>query len=230
MPQTLEQRRWKRTPTDGLTRALLWAGVVAGPTYVTAAAGQALSRDGFDIRRHAISLLSNGEGGWIQVTNFVVTGILTTAAAVGARRRIGSLPGGTWWPRLIAGYGLSLIAAGVLVADPALGFPPGAPAGAPSEVTWQGLGHFMAGGVGFLAVTGACLVSSRVSTGGWALFSAVTGAAFLASFLAVASGTAGEGRNVAFTAAVTLVWAWLSLATARMLGSPSSEHSSGAEL
>ena len=42
---------------------------------------QAFTRDGFDLRRHPISLLSLGEFGWIQVANFVVCG----AAFIGGR-------------------------------------------------------------------------------------------------------------------------------------------------
>ena len=42
------------------TRALLTAGVVAGPFYIALVVGQALTRDGFDIGRHPASMLSNG--------------------------------------------------------------------------------------------------------------------------------------------------------------------------
>jgi hypothetical protein len=40
---------------------------------------QMLVRDGFDIRRHALSLLTNGDLGWIQILNFVLTGLLVIA-------------------------------------------------------------------------------------------------------------------------------------------------------
>jgi hypothetical protein len=40
------------------TRALLASGVVAGPLFVAVALLQALTRDGFDLRRHPLSLLS----------------------------------------------------------------------------------------------------------------------------------------------------------------------------
>jgi hypothetical membrane protein len=47
---------------------------------------QMVIRPGFDIRRHALSLLSNGHLGWIQIANFVITGALLIAGAVGLKR------------------------------------------------------------------------------------------------------------------------------------------------
>jgi hypothetical membrane protein len=43
-------------------------------------------RPGFDIKRHAISVLSLGDLGWIQIATFLITGLLTIASAVGMRR------------------------------------------------------------------------------------------------------------------------------------------------
>src|SRR5262245_41597171 len=110
-----------------VTRSLLGYGVIAGPLYVVISLGQALTRDGFDMTRHAWSLLANGSLGWVQIVNFVLVGAMTIAFAVGLAR---ALPGQRWAPRLVGAYGLSLIAAGVFRADPALGFPPGTPADA----------------------------------------------------------------------------------------------------
>jgi Protein of unknown function (DUF998) len=56
-----------------VTRALL-AGGGAGPLFILVGLLQAFTRDGFDLRRHPLSLLSNGDLGWIQIANFIVTG------------------------------------------------------------------------------------------------------------------------------------------------------------
>ncbi|TMC33974.1 MAG: DUF998 domain-containing protein [Chloroflexi bacterium] len=40
-------------------------------------------RPGFDITRHNLRLLANGDLGWIQITNLVVTGVIFFAAFVG---------------------------------------------------------------------------------------------------------------------------------------------------
>ena len=48
--------------TAKLTHALLVCGVVAGPLYILVGVIEMLIRPGFDLRRHSLSLLSNGEG------------------------------------------------------------------------------------------------------------------------------------------------------------------------
>ncbi|HSK96088.1 MAG TPA: DUF998 domain-containing protein [Euzebyales bacterium] len=215
---TADLDRTNRTrPVAATTRALLTCGAIAGPLYIAVATGQALTREGFDIRRHAVSLLANGDLGWIQILNFVVTGVLTIAGARGLRQALrGTHDAGghaaSWGPRLIAVYGLSLIAAGAFVADPSLGFPAGTPDGPPVEVTWHGVAHFAAGGVGFLTFVVACLLLARRfaadSQRGWAAWSALTGIGFLGAFAGIASGGAIPGINVVFTIAVVLAWTW----------------------
>jgi Protein of unknown function (DUF998) len=71
------------------TTRLLAGGVVAGPLFLAVALIQALVRDGFDLGRHPISLLSLGDLRWIQIAGFVVTGVLCVACAVGMRRGCG---------------------------------------------------------------------------------------------------------------------------------------------
>src|SRR6266542_138349 len=149
-------------PAARVTRSLLGYGVIAGPAYVLVSLLQAVTRDGFDLRRHAWSLLSNGHLGWIQVTNFVVTGLATVAFSIGLRRALRSGRGGSWAPRLIGVYGASLIGAGVFRADPALGFPPGTPPGV-AEVSWHGIAHFILGGIGFTCLVAACIVLAFVA-------------------------------------------------------------------
>jgi len=101
------------------TRSLLAGGVVAGPLFIVVGLLQAFTREGFDLRRHPLSLLSNGDLGWIQVATFVVTGLLFAGAAVGMRRVLHPGRGGTWGPLLVGAVGVGMIAAGVFVADPA---------------------------------------------------------------------------------------------------------------
>jgi hypothetical membrane protein len=81
-----------RSRSDATTRAMLTAGVLAGPVFVATAIGQILSRDGFDLRRHPISLLSVGEHGWIQVTNFIVAGVLIILFSIGLARVLTDVP------------------------------------------------------------------------------------------------------------------------------------------
>lgn len=195
-----------------VTRSLLGWGAVAGPCYVVTSVVQGLTRDGFDLTRHQWSLLSNGDLGWVQVTNFVLTGLMLVAFAVGLRRALTPGRASRWAPRLTAVFGLSMVVAGVFRADPALGFPVGAPQGV-GEVTTHGIVHFASAGVGFTAIAAACfVVARRYAADGertLAKFSRVTGIAFLGGFLCVASGGGSVVANLLFTAAVGLVFAWI---------------------
>jgi hypothetical protein len=198
------------TPTARITKTLLGYGILAGPVYVTVALAQALTRDGFDLSRHAWSLLANGDFGWIQIANFVATGLMTVTAAVGVRRALGRGRARTWAPLLMGAYGVSLVGAGIFRADPAQGFPVGAPE--TPTMSWHGTLHFMIGGVGFLCLIVACFVLgthfSRAGRRRLAWFSRVTGVAFLAGFAGIASGSSGP-TTLAFVAAVLIVCAWL---------------------
>jgi hypothetical protein len=188
-------------------------GVIAGPFYLVVSLAQALTRDGFDLSRHPWSLLSNGGLGWIHITNFVLTGLMVIAFAVGLRRVLLPGLGGVWAPRLVAVYGAGMIASGVLRADPAMGFPAGTPDG-PAAATWHGTGHLIAGGIGFLCLIAACFVIGRRFSAegrrGWAAYSRATGVMFFAAFAGIASGGGAPAGNFGFIAGVVLVWAWMS--------------------
>ncbi|SDU75963.1 DUF998 domain-containing protein [Jiangella alkaliphila] len=200
------------------SRRLLTAGVVAGPLYVATVVGQYLLRDGYDPTRHAASVLANGDYGWVQITNFVVAAALTVAAAVGLAR---TGLAGTWAPRLVGVFGVSLLAAGVFVADPVEGFPPGTPASAADTMSWHALAHLGAGTVGFVCFAIACFALGRrlrrTGRRGAGAYSVASGALILAGFLAV-SGSAGASWGVlAFTAGILAGWAWLAVTCARLV-------------
>jgi hypothetical protein len=203
-----------------VTRVLLASGVIAGPLYVLAALIQGLTRPGFDLLHHDVSLLSNGELGWIQITNFMVTGLLVIAGAVGMRRVIQRSRGGTWGPLFIGLYGLGLIGAGIFVADPMNGFPPGTPAGA-HAISWHGLMHLVTAGIGFIALIAACFVFAHrfaaLAQRGWAAFSVATGVIFFAAFAGVASGSDQALIVIGFWMGVILAFAWISVMAARLM-------------
>ena len=99
-----------RTGTDtATTRGLLTCGAIAGPLFLATAIAQILTRDGFDLRRHPLSLLSVGEHGWIQVTNFILAGILSILFSMGMARVLTDGPGSRWGPRFCALFGIGLV-------------------------------------------------------------------------------------------------------------------------
>jgi Protein of unknown function (DUF998) len=206
-------------PAARITRSLLGYGVIAGPFYVAVALAQAVVRPGFDLSRHDVSLLANGSFGWVQVANFVVTGLMVVACAVGLSRAMSSGPAAKAAPRLLAVFGIGLIAAGIFTADPMNGFPLGTPAGMPGTISVHGLLHIAAAGVGFLCFIGACLaMARRFKVDGvdrWAAFSVLTGLVFLVAFAGLASGSSSAAVVLGFWAALLLAWSWLALMSIR---------------
>jgi hypothetical protein len=122
---------------------------------------QVALRPGFDLTRHPLSVLSDGSLGWLQITNFLIAGVLTIAGASGLHRVLHGTPGGRWAPRLVAASGIGMVAAGVFVMDPADGFPVGTPAGPPASLSWHSYGHIAAGTVAFASLIAACYVLGR---------------------------------------------------------------------
>ena len=201
-----------------LTKTLLTCGIAAGPLYIILGLLQMAIRPGFDITRHSLSLLANGDLGWIQTLNFLVTGILLIAGAVGVKRALQSGPGSRWAPRMLGLYGLGLIGASIFSADPALGFPPGTPL-ENNPISWHGLMHFVVGTIGFIGFIAACFIFARrfgsLRKPGWASYSLITGILFLASFVGIASGSKGP-FSLIFAIAVVIGFTWISVSLSHL--------------
>jgi hypothetical protein len=197
-----------------ITRRLLACGVAAGPIYLAVAAAQVVTRDGFDLTRHPLSLLSLGSGGWIQIANFIVSGVLFVAGAVGMRRAMTAGIGRTWVPRLIGFFGISSVWAGVFVADPMDGFPT---TSGTSDPTMHGILHSIAPVFAFLALIAACIVLARryfrAGRRGWSAYSAVVGVALLAPDLLMGR----DGFPLALAAAAVVSWTWVSAVAADLM-------------
>lgn len=151
-------------------------GAIAGPLFLAIVLIQDYSRPGYDPRVDVISLLSLGSLGWVQIANFVICGILNICYAIGLRRTLRNLPGGTWAPRLTGAYGISLVVVGVCTTDPSGGFPPGSVR--PDDPTWHGVIHALGGFFIFIVLTSVIAVFARLFADrrnpGWMLWCGVT--------------------------------------------------------
>lgn len=205
-----------RTATAA-TRGLLAAGALGGPLFSLTAVVQELTRDGFDPRRHALSQLSLGDWGWVQITNFILTGPLFIACAVGLRRVLPPGRAGRWGPLLFGGFGAGLVMGGVFVTDPAYGFPPGTPEGAPEQLSWHGFVHGLAPVLAGIAIVAAGFVFARrfAAEGrrGWVVYSVLAAVVFLV--LGFASFPAEDFRLM--LAGGILIWTWASAVALRVL-------------
>ncbi|KAK1181153.1 DUF998 domain-containing protein [Streptomyces sp. NBS 14/10] len=195
-------------------RSLLVCGIAAGPLFLAAGLAQGVTRDGFDFTRNALSQLSLGGLGWIQVTVFLFTGLLVIGGAIGIRQVLHGSPAGTWAPWLLGVFGASFLVAGVFRADPGAGFPAGTPEDRVPSLSAHGTVHLLSGAVGYLALCAAFLVLARHFAGqrrrGWALACRLVPVGILAGF-------AGSSATVpAFTAGAGLGLLWLTAVTARL--------------
>src|SRR4051794_37435661 len=123
-------------------------------------------------------------------------------------------------PALIGVFGVGLLGAGVFVADPMGGFPPGTPPGRPAHVTLHGTGHFVTAAIGFLGLLIACALFARhfrrSGERSLARSSASTGVVFLAAFVGIASGSTAAPVVVGFWIGVIVAFAWLSVLCVRL--------------
>jgi hypothetical protein len=208
-----------------VSRKLLVFSTIAGPIYLVIWLLQIFVRVGYDPTRQDLSLLSNGQLGWIQIVNFLVSGLFTVVGALGMRRVLTKSGGRSWESLLLLVYGLGLIGAGIFVADPMNGFPPGTPNGPPINPTMSGTLHIVAGAIGFLSLIASCFIFAhkfrKSKQTGWTVFSMLTGVIFLGAFFGIASssqltGTAVQTATLIFSGAVVLSWSWITAVSLKL--------------
>lgn len=206
-----------------VTRLLLGCGAVGAVLFVVVFTVDGATRAGYDPVRHPVSALSLGDRGWLQITNFVVSGLLLLAFAVGLRRATRPGPGSRWGPLLVGTYAVALALSGPFVMDPIEGYPPGTPAPGDADPSWHHTVHDVAGVVVFVALPVAGFVLARWFAArrrpGWAVYSVVSGALGVA--LLGAFGTAYESGHAAAglvqRAMIVAGWSWVTLVALRLL-------------
>jgi hypothetical protein len=162
---------------------MLKAGVLIGPLFVGVSLILAFASSGFDLTKHEVSLLLVGNLGWLQMINFIVTGLLGILCAIGLRRALKPGRASTWGPILLGAYGVLLMVAGFFHPDPQLGFPAGAPAGIPASPTAHANIHSLAFSLLALAIVANGFVFARryfVVQRTWAVYSIANSVAILA--------------------------------------------------
>ena len=112
-----------------------------------------------------------------------------------------------------------MIIGGIFHPDPGLGFPPGAPAGIPTAMSWHAVLHSIAFYTAFLALIVDCFVFVRrfMSQGrrGWGIYCAATG---VVSPLLIVLGTSITSlAGVLFAIAGVFAFGWVSVMAARLI-------------
>lgn len=175
-----------RTPAhrSAVVTALLACGVVAPLLNGVVILVLGAIRPGYDAWIVPDSNLELGPGGWMQITNYIVTGALLLAFAVGVRLRLRAGRGSTAGPVLLGVYGLTFVVIGPVRPDPGLGYPPGAS----DALTVHGAVHILFGLAQFASLIAACFVLARsdeaLERRGWHRYSIATGLLVAASYVA----------------------------------------------
>jgi hypothetical protein len=152
--------------------------------------------------------LSVGDYGWVQIANFVVTGLLVIAGSTGLRRVLPATRRVRRGSSLLFAHGVGLIAAGVFVTDAADGFPVGTPEGMPDTFSWHAIAHGIVSPLAFLAIVAACFVlagplAERYGRG-WGRASRLV--PFGVVLVMAAPGLGGISLRLAVAAALVLGW------------------------
>lgn len=108
---------------DRTTKWLLTCGQIGCILFIVMFLVQGQLRDAYSALKFPISSLSIGHWGWIQVTNFLISGALIFLFAIGFRRATPLLKNSLWTSRLIGAVGLGLFGAGLFSSDPVYGYP-----------------------------------------------------------------------------------------------------------
>jgi hypothetical protein len=179
----------------GRTRLLLACGSMAGPLFVGTFVVAGRKRPAYNPRSDPVSALALGSSGWVQVVNFLTTGVLTGVAAVGMRRALRPGPGVAGIPMAVGAVGIGLIGAGLFATDPpglALG------PGAPTRLTRRGALHIAFAVPVFLGLPTACHLGARrfgsERKGLWSGYSTASGMVTLVAITLAGAGFAGQDR------------------------------------
>ncbi|MFV8051726.1 DUF998 domain-containing protein [Mycobacterium sp. 48b] len=217
-----------------LTTALLAAGVAAGLSISTISLTLAFTRPGFDVARHANSMLVLGDWGWVQTLNFIVCGLLLMAFGLGIWRVASGVLSGRVAAVCVVLYGLLAgVVVGLNPTDPGFGFPPGAPQGFPGveQLSTSAKIHGVAGGLGFLAVTCGCFALARYFAGMgdrvWTAVSAGVGLSVLSVsvYLGLNAGVQTESFNYVPTwVSGAVLWLFVAAVAARLMRSQRDAH------
>ena len=209
-----------------MTKLLIACGAIGPLLFVLVVLVEDATRPSYDAWRQAASALSLSDQGWMQITNFIVSGLLILGFAVGVRQTFQKGRSATWGPILLAVVGVGLIIAGLFVTDPAFGYPPGTPDGPTLHPTLHGNIHFFIGGLAFFSgLPASCFVFARRFAGnpqwkGWAASSVAVGVLMLAFFVAyaiVAASVPGSPGGLLERTSSVIGMLWMALFAFRLL-------------
>jgi Protein of unknown function (DUF998) len=220
---SLKQREFIMQETVSLVpKLLLLSGAIGPMLFLVVLLLEGALRPGYDPRRFFGSELALGKRGWVQITNFILAGLLIFASVFGIAQ---VLPGSLWGTLFLGLFGLCLIVAGAFVTDPVLYFPPDRKEQGPTT-------HGKIHGANFPLSFGSLIVTTFVFSGlffstgdlAWALYSLFSGLAVIVftGMMIGAVARALQGKAEAWVglwqrAAIAAGWIWIAALNAYLL-------------
>jgi hypothetical protein len=204
-------------------RNLLYAGIVGPLAFIVVFLVEGAMRPGYSPWRMYVSQLATGPGGWVQVANFFMCGILVLAFAIAMRASTAGTRGSIGAPVLIALFAVSLLVAGTFTTDPGLGYP----VGAPEVHTLHGTIHGFAGLAVFTLLPAACFVTawhfaSEQGSWRWVVYSITVGVALIVLFFGgfAVGQWAGAPTGLYQRIAIITGWTWIAAVAWRLVQAP----------
>jgi hypothetical protein len=168
------------------TKMLLLCGFVGCPLFIIVFLIEGALRADYNFLKYPVSNLSIGDSGWIQILNFIITGILILFFSIGLRRISKDYPGKFWVPLLIALVGIGLIGAGIFTTDPIYGYPPDKPL-ILAQHSLAGHLHNLFSLFVFACLPASCFVMYnrfiKFENAKWAIYSLLSGLVMIATFV-----------------------------------------------
>jgi hypothetical membrane protein len=205
-------------------------GVIGPPLFIVVFLVEGAMRPGYSAWRHYVSQLATGDGGWVQVVNFLVCGTLVLAFSAGLGLALRGTRGAVAAPVLLGLFSLALLIAGIFSTDPALGYP----VGAAVVHTTHGMIHGLAGLAAFTLLPAAAFVmawhfAAEPGARLWRVYSFAVGAVIVVMFIAStavstmdATGTwPNAPTGLLQRIAIVTGWTWIALVAWRELSSRS---------
>ena len=168
------------------TKTLLLFGLIGSVLFIIMFLIEGATREGYSPFRFPISSLSICDLGWIQITNFIISGSLIFLFAFGLRNALLPSKDSKWIPRLIGAVGLGLIGAGIFSSDPVFGYPMTEPL-AIAQFTIHGHLHDFFSIFVFVCLPITCFKYRKrftiLNEQRWSLYSLLTAITMLITFL-----------------------------------------------
>lgn len=204
---------------------LLICGVIAGPLFIVTFLIQDSLRTDLNPIQNTVSALALGPHGWIQILNFLVTGILILLFARGIWNRFHDVRSRTLYTSLFGLLAISIIGAGLFTTFPASDHVAAIPGTVRSHLS-HAVVHMYYSIFAFLELAASCFVLAwqfkQWQEPGWAVYSIVSGVGVLIFFMLAGSTLQQAGHLAPYGGlferiSIIIGLSWLSLLAGKLL-------------